>query len=133
MPSSIIAMGTISKMYHRIPLIFVSPTIFINEESSHIAESSQLSLKGINNHNKYEHSIPYSTRIEGREVLRKVWQRKKEWLAKTDALIDAVVYRLYGLTEEEICFTSEIAMKEEYACVKCYQYYFRRLYTWRMQ
>ena len=26
----------------------------------------------------------------------------KERLAKTDALIDAVVYRLYGLTEEEI-------------------------------
>jgi hypothetical protein len=26
----------------------------------------------------------------------------KERLAKTDALIDAVVYRLYGLTEEEV-------------------------------
>lgn len=26
----------------------------------------------------------------------------KERLAKTDALIDQVVYRLYGLTEEEI-------------------------------
>ena len=26
----------------------------------------------------------------------------KERLGKTDALIDAVVYRLYGLTEEEV-------------------------------
>jgi hypothetical protein len=40
-------------------------------------------------------------RREYEESLQKVLPLK-ERLAKTDALIDAVVYRLYGLTEEEI-------------------------------